>query len=254
VGLIDKLRQSVHAKENQGHERRGIRMKNTSCVLRCFLIITLFASTAFAQAPLTARDVIAKMAGVYAQSASYRDEGQATNIGSGRVLSFTTLFDRPKSSFKFEYTSSNSPSPGNHIVLWRTTPGDVRMWSARIPQIELKSMQMAIASVTGVSGGSGHDVPVLLMREEGFAGFSLSSDWMDAALPEEEMVDGRACYKISGHYLHTDDALSVWIDKQTFLIRKIVDKRHTITYSPQVNIPIDAALFAFQPPANNPGR
>ena len=69
------------------------------------------------------------------------------------------------------------------------------------------------------------------------------------------MVDGRACYKISGHYLNgPDETLSVWIDKQSFLIRKFVDKRQTITYSPQVNIPIDAALFDFQPPAANPTR
>jgi hypothetical protein len=91
------------------------------------------------------------------------------------------------------------------------------------------------------------------MPEVGFMGFSLSSNWMDAAPPEDEMVDGRACYKISGQY-RPDDPLSLWIDKQSFLIRKIVDKRQTITYFPQVNVAIDAKLFDFQPPVANPTR
>ena len=51
-----------------------------------------------------------------------------------------------------------------------------------------------------------------------------------------------------------DETLSVWIDKQSFLIRKIVNKRATITYTPQLNRPIDAALFDFQPPAASPSR
>ena len=77
---------------------------------------------------------------------------------------------------------------------------------------------------------------------------------MDPA-PEEEMVDGRACYRISGHYPNSsDETLSVWIDKRSFLIRKIVDRGLTITYSPQLNIPINAALFDFRPPAADPSR
>ena len=53
-------------------------MNNTGCVLSGILTTTLFASADFGQASLTARDVINKMAGVYVQSATYRDEGQVT--------------------------------------------------------------------------------------------------------------------------------------------------------------------------------
>lgn len=230
-------------------------MNNTGRSLKCFLIMTLFASAAFGQAPLTVRDVITKMAGVYAQSVTYRDEGQVTINGSGRILSFITLFNRPASLYKFEFTSSGPQPPTfNHFVSWRTAPGDVRLWSTLTPQVELKPMNMALAP--GLALTVGHAVPVLLMPEVGFVSFSLSSDWMDPVPPEEETVDGRACYKITGHYANgLDNTLSVWIDKQSFLIRKMVDKRQTITYyNPQVNISIDAALFDFQPPAANPSR
>jgi hypothetical protein len=228
-----------------------MRVNNTGRVLKYALIISIFASVAFGQATLTARDVINKMAGVYAQSATYRDEGQVT-FTDGRILSFKTLFERP-TLFKFEFTNSGQVR-NVHYVLWRTTPGDVRMWATVRPQVRLMSMHTAIVSVTGVSAASGHNVPVLLMPE-GVTGFSLSSsDWMDSTLPEEDVVDGRACYKISGHFPNTGDPLSVWIDKQTFLIRKIVDTHAATTYAPQLNIPIDAALFDFEPPAANPTR
>jgi hypothetical protein len=225
-------------------------MNNTGCVLRGILTITLFTSTAFGQAPLTARAVINTMASQYAVSFTYSDEGQATY--AGRIWSFKTLFDRPTSKFKFEFTISGR---NVHDVLWRTAPGDVRIWSTVTGQVELKPMNMA-APWSVIAGGSGWVIR-LLMPEEG-GGFSLSSNnWVDSALPEEEMVDGHACYKISGHYPQPpDDTLSVWIDKETFLLRKFVDTRgHTITYnSPQVNVAIDAASFDFQPPAANPTR
>jgi len=226
-----------------------MRMNNTGSVFRCFVAIALFASPAFAQAPPTARDVINKMARVYAQSETYRDEGKVA-YRDGRVWSFTTVFQRP-TLFKFEYTG---PFPSRHFVLWRTAPGDVRMWSTLKPQGQLKPMAMAIASFTGVSGTSSHTIPVLLMPNE-VSGFSLSSDWMAPAPPEEALVDGHACYKISGHYLTgVDQMLSVWVDKETFLIRKVVDEYQTTTYSPQIDIAIDAALFDFKTPAGNPSR
>ena len=85
------------------------------------------------------------------------------------------------------------------------------------------------------------------MPEE-VTGFSLASNWMDPAVSLiQEMVDGHACYKISGHYpFGRDETLSIWVDKESFLIRKLVDKRQVITYSPEINVAIDPSAFQFQ--------
>jgi hypothetical protein len=96
------------------------------------------------------------MASQYAVSFTYRDEGQARY--AGRIWSFKTLFDRPTSKFKFEYTIS---ARNVHDVLWRTAPGDVRIWSTVTGQVELKPMHL-MAPLSVIAGGSGWVIRLLM--------------------------------------------------------------------------------------------
>jgi hypothetical protein len=211
------------------------------------IILVLFVRDAYSQAP-TAREVLNKMADVYSQCMTYRDTGEVKQR-TGRTVSFSTAFQRP-ALFKFEYFSSMGLvflQHTDHFVLWRTAPGDVQMWWTVKPQVDTKPMNQAIASATGVSATSSHNIPGLLMPEE-VTGFSLASDWTDTAPVIEEFVDGHVCYKISGHYpTAPNEVLTIWVDKESLLIRKLANNREVITYSPEINAPIDFSAFQFEP-------
>ena len=81
-------------------------------------------------------------------------------------------------------------------------------------------------------------------------GFSFAGDkWVDVTNADEESVNGRICYKLTGHYpLSPTTPLTLWVEKETFLIRKVFSNGATVTYSPQLNVPIDQSTFQFQPP------
>jgi hypothetical protein len=165
-------------------------------------------------------------------------------------ISFGTAFERP-ALFRFEYSRSDAPlGRSEHLVIWRNTFGDAQTWWTIRPQIERKSMSLAIAGATGVSRASAHHISRLLMPDE-VTGFSFGTDnWFDLTSPEQEMVDGHACYKISGDYLTgPSERISLWIDKESFLIRKVVDNRATTIYSPQLNVPLDPTIFDYEPPS-----
>lgn len=196
------------------------------------------------QSPLTTREILSRMRDVYANCTSYRDEGKV--ISRFEEISFATVFERP-SSFRFEYKRSGGRS--DHYIIWRTSPGDARSWWTIRPETREATMSLAIAGATGVSAASSHNIPRLLMPDE-VSGFSFALDnWVDPSAPEEETVSGRLCYKLSGHYpLSPATSLILWVDKETFLVRKVFSNGATVTYFPQLNVPIDQATFQFQPP------
>jgi hypothetical protein len=211
------------------------------------LLLTVFCITSQAvpfQSPLTARDILSRMRDVYANCTSYRDEGKV--VSRFEEISFATVFERP-SSFRFEYRRSGGRS--DHYIIWRTSPGDARSWWTIRPETRSVSMSLAIAGATGVSAASSHNIPRLLMPDE-VGGFSFALDnWVDSTAPEEETVSGRLCYKLSGHYpLSPTSPVSLWVDKETFLVRQVFSNGATVTYSPQLNVLIDQATFQVQPP------
>jgi hypothetical protein len=109
-------------------------------------------------------------------------------------------------------------------------------------------MGMALATATGVSAATSHNIPRLLMPDE-VTGFSFALDnWVDGT-SEEESVTGRICYKLSGHYpLSPTTPVTLWVDKETFLIRKVFSNSATVTYLPQLNVAIEQSTFQFQRP------
>jgi len=216
------------------------------------ILVTLRAapiSQGIPSTTLTPRQILSRMANVYANCFSYRDEGKV--VSTFEEISFATVFERP-SSFRFEYRRSG-PRPDRYII-WRTAPGDAQSWWTVRPETRAQKMNLAIATATGVSVASSHNIPRLLMPDE-VDGFSLGiDDWVDAATSEES-VNGRLCYKLSGHYPASPGAsLTLWIDKETFLVRRIFSNNATVTYSPQLNVPIERSSFQFQPPFVGPDR
>jgi outer membrane lipoprotein-sorting protein len=221
-------------------------MRSQKVTVACLILISLTIATTLSatlQTALTPRQILARMADVYASCTSYRDEGKV--VSPYEEISFVTFFERP-SLFRFEYRRSGPRA--DRYVIWRTAPGDAHSWWT-IRDSSNQSMSMAIATATGVSAASSHNIPRLLMPDE-VTGFSFALDnWVDGTEVQEESVNGRICYKLSGHYpLSPTTPVTLWVDKETFLVRKIFSNSATVTYSPQLNVPIEQSTFQFQPP------
>jgi len=222
-------------------------MRSQKILFACLILISLTIATTLSapiQTTLTPKQILSRMADVYANCTSYRDEGKV--VSRFEEISFATLFERP-SRFRYEYTRSGPRS--DRYVIWRTAPGDAQSWWTIRPDSPNQSMSMAIAAATGISAASSHNIPRLLMPDE-VTGFSFALDnWVDNAGVEEESVSGNVCYKLSGHYpLSPTMPVTLWVDKESFLVRRIFSNGATVTYSPQLNVPIDQSTFQFQPP------
>lgn len=172
-----------------------------------------------------------RMADVYAACSSYRDTGDDVSVfiddGSRnrrtRSRPFRTLFVRPR-LFRFEFRNRDiGPEVDWPIhVIWRTGEATYTYGSRANYRERTKSLGMAVAGATGVSGGTAHTVPRLLMGAE-IGGFCIT-DLLDLRVEGEEEVDGHACHRLTGRRPRGQDQ-TVWIDSQHFLIRRLYDSQ-----------------------------
>jgi hypothetical protein len=230
--------------------------------------------------------ILAALAQMYAGCVSYRDHGQVVTRfihlddrpGHTTVKTFSTAFVRPH-CFRFEYRDEY----GRYLIC---ASGElVRAWWDVTPGVEQEeSLGMALAGATGVSGGSAYTVPALLLPTQ-VGGASLADLVRLTCLTSlgDEVLDGVTCYRLQGrspqrvvdpaeeerereeHLRVTgwplerssEDPLTLWIDRGTFLLRRI--EEHTrfetfrteqiTTYEPVVGIPISEEELRFDPPA-----
>ena len=160
------------------------------------------------------------MAAIYAACQSYMDEGEVNTIfiqnKSRRIVTkpFCTAFVRP-SSFRFEFRNRYSEEEEwERYVVW-TDGISVKTWWTVHPGVYINSsLSRAIAGATGVSSGSAHNIPRLLMPDE--IGGSALSSIMDWKLLREEEVGSIIAYVIEGRR-HSDRLTNLWVDKQTLL-------------------------------------
>jgi outer membrane lipoprotein-sorting protein len=194
---------------------------------------------------LTAQQILARMATTYATCKSYRDSGQVTNFFSPQhidVKPFRTAFVRPN-QFRFEY---DDPGPEKPYIVW--AKGDtVRTWWYVRPGVQTPpSLGLGIAGATGVSGGSAHTIPTLLLPDQ-IGGRSMSSLTDLTRLPDEA-VDDTPCFKLQGKF--ADEPTTLWLAKETYLIRRIVEDtkltRTTTVYRPEIDKEIPAEELEFK--------
>jgi len=106
---------------------------------------------------------------------------------------------------------------------------------------------MAIAGATGVSGGSAHTIPSLLIPKVG--GKLITHINNPKLLDDNKDENGIVCYLIK-----SDSNETLWIQKETFLISKIEKStefddfmtKSVTVYNPQVNIKIPEKNFLFK--------
>ena len=219
--------------------------------------------------------ILRAMEKAYAGCRSYRDAGEvrtALVTDGGRAGSerpFTTVFVR-SGRFRFQFTDPGLGDRSSSYIVW-SDGSQVRSWWDAKPGVRQPgSLQAALAPAAGISGGSSVRVPGLLMPEELGEGSLLIA-------PEriEDGTDrGAACYRVTGKSRKTpytlsmgarvltvrDETVTLWIDRATYLLRKVQETRtfdtytseSTTTYTPEVNVEIPAAQLAFGAPETSP--
>ncbi len=214
---------------------------------------------------LTAKNILDKMAKVYAECKTYKDHGVVKTVfidDETRIVEkpFETCFVRPF-DFRFEYSEKGLRPPC--YIVWNNKTETKKWFYADKNKIKKEvSLSMAIAGATGVSGGSAHTIPNLLIDE--IRGYGLKT-LKKTKLLEEKRFDNSECYRIQGYCGPvrlkngvTSKPLVVWIDKKTFLVRRIDEatefprfKTTTMTtYYPTINQPIAKEKLAFNPPVD----
>lgn len=222
---------------------------------------------------LTPEMIIAKMVKTYASCKSYQDNGTVKTVfvqaNGERIIEkpFTTAFVRPD-QFRFEYkvkVDSYIKEKPCYIV-WRKG-GEVLIWFyVRSDVIEKKkSFSSAIAGATGVSSGSAHTIPALLMTEVGGSRLSVIKE---TKMLKDGTFDNTKCFRIQAKFTSSRDngkvvrkPTVIWIDKNTFLVRRIDEEtvftkanfrtKSTTRYYPSLNDSIPNKMLEFDPPGGS---
>ncbi len=219
---------------------------------------------------LTPEKIIAGMAETYAKCKSYQDTGTVkivtfqNNGESIREQPFATSFIRPD-QFRFEYKEKVDSFLKEKpcYIVWRKGDEVLTWFFARPDITKVQSLSSGIAGATGVSSGSAHTIPALLLPEVG--GRKLS-DIKEAKLLEDGIFDNVNCFRIQGKFVISHDngkvvrkPTVIWIDKKTFLVRRIDEEtvfnyfrnEETTTYYPVINSDIPGKMLDFDPPGGN---
>ena len=237
---------------------------------------------------MTPGQILVAMADVYATCPTYRDKGQVTTqfyrVGRHQartdVRPFATAFCRPD-QFRFEYQDRSvfSDKCSRHIV-W-ANGSDVRTWWDVRPGVEKpESLGLALGAATGVSGGSAHTIPALLLPDPE-NGIRLTELIELSSLGDARLGDV-TCYRLSGRFQpysvdpaeeeqHAQEVLvrtgrrperskhspvTVWIDCGTLLVRRIEDavqfetfRTENVTeYEPAIGVTLSDDELQFDAP------
>lgn len=185
-----------------------------------------------------AERILNKMAAVYMNCKSYQDSGTAQLISErfGATLQFTTAFVRPD-RFRYEYMDRVK---NNHLIIWRKGK-NVTFWFSIPNDLPTpKSFDLAIATATGVSIGTTHTIPALLFSKGQISGWRLT-DMVNATQVEDAITENVDCFRVKGQVAAFNTV--VWIDKSTFLVRRIEGisehgVKTFVSYNPSVNIKV----------------
>jgi hypothetical protein len=164
---------------------------------------------------------------------------------------FRTAFVRPD-RFRFEYQETGFFGAKRRYIVSRVGSKVQTWWDVR-PGIEApESLNSALGAATGVSGGSAHTIPVLLLPGE-VEGRRLT-DMTDVKRIADATLGGVDCFRVEGTYANVPR--TVWVEQKTFLVRRIEFEstfpsfrtQETTTYEPVVDKPVAQELLEFNPP------
>ncbi len=213
------------------------------------------AGTGTAQS-LSGSEILAQMAKVYATASSYRDSGVVRIVyfeATGERVEerpFETAFVRPD-SFRFEFKESFMGRTKRYIV-WQRASEIRTWWDVHAATETPASLDMGLSGATGVSGGSAHAVPVLLLP--GVVTGRSTKDMTDLRRLSDVQCGSSLCSRVEGVYGGTKRVL--WIDLKSYLLRRVefstefpeFHTQETTTYEPAINETIAPGALEFRPP------
>lgn len=185
-----------------------------------------------ADTSLTAQDRLDAATNLYKSLKTYRDDGLLTQelVLPGQQIKsdkpFNTAFERG-GRFRWQFRHSASPraKPDQLFAIWSTDGKSFdSYWTLNQRKQAGQSLDMPLASATGISGGAATAIIPLLQIESSESVWGLSTT--DLLKPEDigqEEVDKVKCWKISGNAKFGDTKVTLWIDNQS-LIRKIYNE------------------------------
>jgi hypothetical protein len=199
----------------------------------------------------------------YAAVRSYEDDGIVITRFHGKHdhetrKPFLTLFSR-SGLFRYEFSSGDE-----HYVVWQE-PRCVRSWwTIGDEHQSFPTIAAALAGPTGVSGGSAHTIPTLLLGRAG-GGWKITDLKSPAIIGEQELPGCERCTVIEGQHPRASLLVRLWIDPATDAIVRVERRRklddgtqvtETALYQPVFDTTIDPAATRFSPPngssANGP--
>ncbi|MDO9464122.1 MAG: hypothetical protein Q7J67_02350 [bacterium] len=163
--------------------------------------------------------VINKMFDVYRSLASYQDTGEVETTmlmggaGTKQVMKspFKMFFKRPN-LLRFEWKSMMLFAQDNNI-LWSNGEETYTYWPQFGQYKKDENLQMGMAAATGVSGGSAHKIPSMLLSQNIFA-------TLEPIFLCKGKFDGVECHIIAGDYVMNSEIV-LWIGTDDLLLRKV---------------------------------
>lgn len=181
---------------------------------------------------MDAREVLREMVARYTSLTSYSDTGRVTCLrpetGDENRIAFSTLYKSP-SYFRFAFTRPHAYRPLRHLATQHVagfdgTSGYVTMkgYDGRMTDKFPITLSSAVAHATGISRGSAHTIGRLLLPEVG--GRSLVSS-LEPTRATDVVVDDTPFYIIKTRGARGDLEEELWIEKSSFLLRKLISRR-----------------------------
>lgn len=205
-----------------------------------------------------AHEVLGRMAKTYVDCKSYRDSGVVKSVLIIPVIGiqttekpFATAFVRPD-RFRFEFKAMGSGG-GSRFIVWQDGNDVKTWWDLKPGVVKVESLGLALAGPTGVSGGSAHTIPALLLPRE--VGGRRLTDITEPKRVDDAKIDNADCFVVDGQF--GDRPMTLWIDKRTFLVRQIAEQDRldnftrvetTTTYDPIIDDIVPDEKLAFDYP------
>lgn len=193
-----------------------------------------------------ANELIAMVVDVYRTAKSYRDTGtiiayDAYGESERDHVTFKTAFVRPD-RFRFEWREPWPIDGSVRRVVW-SDGREARTWwqvplGDDLDEIE-PSLDLAIAGATGVSRGTAHTIPSLLLAPH-VEGRSLK-DMIRPRIERDTTLGERRVWVVAG--LYGSCLLRVFVDQQTLLVLRVDESQSedhglldsTTTYQPELD-------------------
>lgn len=210
-----------------------------------------------------ARQILQKTARVYRTSKSYIDTGTVQTVYKNPSREWTektrikTAYVAP---FDFRFESNVRGISGVEVIFiaWRDQ-NEVRSWYNLSPDIVngITSLPRALDAGAGISRDASGMIPGLIIPDTKLGGDIVRLT--DATRLEDARIDGFDCFQVQGfRWPNTGQPTTVWIDKDSFLIRRVyeeqeiqeVETKTTWFYQPAINVPVDKDALRFSRPSS----